>query len=84
MPRLFGKRWDLDPGGWLDALADGEAKRLRERFAKEASDARRRKAPKDQRTDTQRWAAEFAAATEQREQRKLQAIEWRKAPKAQA
>jgi hypothetical protein len=83
MPRLFGKRWDLDPGGWLDALADGEAKRLRERFAKEASDARRRR-PKDTRTDTQRWAAEFAAATEQREQRKLQAIEWRKAPKAQA
>ena len=77
MHRDFGKRWDKFPAEWRAALADGDARRLQERFEKEAAEAaRRRRAKIDSRPDRERWAWEFSQATAQRAQRQQQAMEW--------
>ena len=57
------------PEEWQAALYDGEQRRQADRFAKEAAEARRRSL-KDATPQalSERFAAEFAAATEQRKQ----------------
>jgi hypothetical protein len=65
------KKWTTDE--WKAALENGEAKRLSDRFTRDAGSAKRQKAAlkaeafrKDPRTDSEKWAAEFAQATSQR------------------
>jgi|GEM_PF-6003318 len=75
------KAWPLDE--WQDALNEGEQRRQGERFAKEAAEARRR-SPKDASPQamSERFAAEFAAATEQRKQGLAQASALVRRPRA--
>lgn len=57
------KIWFLDE--WQDALRDGEARRLQERFAKEAKDARPRRPPETEAAMRLRFQDEFVKARAQ-------------------
>lgn len=85
MGRDFGRHWERELDAWLAALHEGNARRLYDRFQKEAAEAHRRAAKaRDPRTDRERWVAEFTAAVQQRELHKLQSAVWAQKRRAQA
>ena len=67
----IGTAWD--PDEWFAALKAGEARRLQERFDKDAADAKRRAVRPDIRPPQERWAEEFCLATLQRTEQQRQA-----------
>lgn len=62
-PTKKGKIWPLEE--WKEALFDGEAQRLQERFRKEATAARPRRAAESDAARRARFENEFAKAQEQ-------------------
>lgn len=62
-PTRLGKVWD--PGEWIEALQDGEALRLQQRFEKEASAARPRRPAEADAARRDRFQDEFVKARAQ-------------------